>query len=850
MRAPLSWLREYAALPEGLTPEQISDMFVSIGFEIEDVYLPEPTIGPLVVGRVSAIEELTEFKKPIRFCVVEVGPGNGAADTADEAADGAAGAGPAIPADSRGIICGATNFVVGDLVVVALPGTELPGGFTIGSRMTYGRLSDGMICASDEVGVGTDHDGIIVLGHGELPGISVGDDARSLIGTDDPVFDVSVETDRGYALSIRGLARELAIGFGVDYTDPAGGELRAVDAESVDTAYPVRIDDPSGCSRFVAVGVTGADLWAPSPALIRRRLDAAGIRAISLAVDVTNYVMLELGQPLHAYDRAKLSGPIVVRRAEAGETLRTLDGVDRTLIGGELLITDDSGPIGLAGVMGGETTEISTASRDVVLEAAAFNPPDISRVARRQHLPSEASKRFERAVDPAIAAAAAERAAALIAEYGGGSVSAGRTDVGGVTPLPTVRMPLSEPERLAGRPYDAEVVVRRLEQVGATVRVEADEVLVTPPSWRPDLQRPADLVEEVARLESYDTIPSVLPVPPSGSGFTRRQQRLRSVAEDLAAAGLTETLSFPFVGAADLDALGIGADDVRRRLVRLANPLDAGRPFLRPSLLPGLLGVVVRNLSRGVRDLSLFEIGQVFLPRFGAPSLVDLPVDHRPTDAQLAVIDAALPDQPRRVAVVLAGDLERAGWWGAGRPGDWADAIEFGRRIAAVCGHPLRVVPVAFDPFHPGRCGELRIGDWPVGHAGELHPAVIERLGLPERTSALELNLDAIPEAAEPPAPTVSSFPPVHLDVALTVPDRVRAADLAEALAAGGGELLESVRLFDLYTGNQVAAGHRSLAFALTVRAADRTLTGSEATEVRDAAVAAAAERYGAQVRG
>lgn len=833
MRVSLEWLREWVALPPSVTSEQLADMFVRLGFEVEGVIDPPEISGDLLVGKVLAIEELTEFNKPIRFCTVDIGKGNGP-DGSDE---------------PRGIICGATNFTVGDLVVVAPPGTVLPGGFQIAARRTYGRLSDGMICASDEIGTGTDHDGILVLGHGELPGIAVGADARDIAGVNDTVFDLTITPDRGYAQSIRGLARELGAGFDVTFTDPAAGEVRDAGSE----VYPVRIDDKQGCFRFTAVGVSGVDPGAASPHRIVRRLAAAGTRSISLAVDVTNYVMLELGQPLHAYDMARLAGPIVVDRATAGQRIRTLDGADRVLVGDEVLITDASGPIGLAGVMGGESTEITAGTRTVLIEAACFNPPDVSRGARRHKLASEASKLFERGVDPQLGPVAAERAAALIAEHSGGKVLPGRTDVGAVVAVDPIALPLSDPERLVGRQYPATVITRRLEQIGAVVSPvsPAGAVLeVQPPSWRPDLIRPADLVEEIARLESYDSIPSVLPAAPSGRGLTDRQRRARTVADDLVSIGLTEALTFPFTGAGDLDALGIDAGDVRRRLVRLSNPLDAERPFLRTMLLPGLLDTVVRNLSRGVRDVALFEIGQVFLPRFGAPMLPDLPVDRRPTPAQLAVIDAALPDQPRRVAAVLAGNLDAAGWWGPGRRGDWADAIELGRRIGAVCGRSIRVVPSDQQPWHPGRCGELRVGDWPIGRAGELHPAVIDRLGLPARTAALELNLDGIPSAPAGPAPIVSAFPPVHLDVALAVPDGTTAADVAQALRAGGGDLLESVRLFDVYTGSQLASGQRSLAFALIVRAPDRTLTAGEATGVRDAAIAAAVERCGAAVRG
>ncbi len=831
MRASLDWIRQWIELPAGISVDDISDAFIRTGFEVEEIHTAPVIDGQLVVGRVLTIEELTEFKKPIRFCTVDVGAGNG----------------PDGSAEPRGIICGARNFVEGDVVAVALPGTVLPGGFAIGSRSTYGRISDGMICSAQELGIGTDHDGILVLD----ADAEIGSDARSVVGADDTVFELAVNPDRGYALSIRGLARELSAAFDLPFTDRAGAPVRAV----AGGGYPVRIDDPVGCGRFVTVTVVGIDPNAPAPYWMRRRVAAAGIRSISLAVDITNYVMLEYGQPLHAFDAGAISGEIVVRRAEPGERLRTLDGVDRTLDPDDLVVSDATGAISLAGVMGGESTEITSGTTDVVIEAAYWDPPVISRTARRHKLPSEASRRFERGVDPQVAPAAAEYAAALLARHGGGSVDAGRTDVGAPPQPGTITLPISEPERLAGRPYGPGVAARRLTQVGCAVEALADDsgssvLVVTPPSWRPDLTRPADLVEEVARLEGYDTIPSVLPVAPAGGGLSPRQRRARAVAADLASAGLLESWSFPFLGVADLDGLGLPVGDVRRRAARVSNPLDADRPLLRTTLLPGLLDTVLRNLSRGARDLALYEIGQVFLPRTDPPRPPAVGVDRRPTDAELAALDAALPNQPRHVAVVLTGEVDRSGWWGAGRTGGWADTVELARRIGLRCGARIRVVPDDRMPWHPGRCASLRIGDWPIGTAGELHPAVVERLGLPKRTAALELNLDGIPEAGRHTAATVSPFPPVLLDVALVVDAAVRAADVTQALEDGGGELLESVRLFDVYTGDQVGDGRRSLAFALVVRAPDRTLTAGEATAVRDAAVAAATERVGAALRG
>ncbi|MEP6981116.1 MAG: phenylalanine--tRNA ligase subunit beta [Nakamurella sp.] len=831
MRAPLEWLRQYVALPDDVTVDDVEAALIRIGHEVEDIHLPPAIDGDLVVARVLVIEELTEFKKPIRFVTLEVGTGHGA-----------------LGSDRRQVICGARNFAEGDLVVAALPGAVLPGGFAIASRSTYGRISDGMICSAAELRVGNDHDGIIVLDADDAAAV-VGSDARVLVGATDTVLELAITPDRGYALSIRGLARELSAAFAVPFTDPAGVDFRPTADEA--EPWPVTIDDPAGCDRFVVTRVTGVDPTARSPYWMRRRLLAAGIRSISLAVDITNYVMVELGQPLHAFDAGTLAGPITVRRATPGETLTTLDGVDRTLDSADLVVADPSGAISLAGVMGGAATEIGDRTTDVLIEAAHWTPSVISRTARRRSLTSEASRRFERDVDPALAPGAAERAAELLVRYGGGTVRPGRTDVGFPMPPATVAMPVGEPARLLGRPVTAETAIHRLVQVGCEVESTetGDALLVTPPTWRPDLLRPADLVEEIARLDGFDLIGSVLPQAPAGSGLTGPQRRTRAVAADLAAIGLTEVLTFPFIGARDFAALGIDEGDIRRRTSTLRNPLDAQRPLMRSTLLPGLLDTVSRNLSRGARDVALYELGLVFLPRPDAPRPPVMTIGSRPSDHDLMVLEASVPTQSQHVAVVVAGHWERPGWWGPGRIGDWADVIELARRIGRSAGAELRVEPAALAPWHPGRCASIRVGDWPVGYAGELHPAVLERLGLPARTVALELNLSGFPARRPVVPPSLSSFPPVLQDVALIVDDTVSAGRLTEVLQRAGGPLLESVRLFDVYTGHPVPEGSKSIAFALTVRAADRTLTGTEAQQVRDAVVAAAVAACGAVLR-
>jgi phenylalanyl-tRNA synthetase beta chain len=836
VRVPLSWLAEHlgagvpsADAPRGELPpaDETADAFVRVGLEIEEVHRPAELSGPIVVGRVLEFEVVEGLKKPIRWCQVDVGDG------------------------PRGIICGASNFVAGDLVVVALPGAVLPGPFPISARKTYGHVSDGMIASARELGLGADHAGIMVLPPGSA---EPGADALPLLGRDDPVIELNITPDRGYCFSVRGLARELAGSLDVDFADPV---IRIDVPAAEGDAWPVRLADP-GCARFVARRVDGVDPAAPSPWWMRRRLLAAGMRPISLIVDVTNYVMLELGQPLHAYDAARLTGPIVVRRAQAGETLVTLDDVERRLDPDDLLITDDSGPIGLAGVMGGASTEIAGAGEDgridVLIEAAHFDQAVIARAARRHKLPSEASRRFERVVDPQLPPVAAERAAQLLVEHGGGTLAAGRTDAGAAPQQATVQMPIDLPDEVAGVTYAPGATVRRLTQIGCAVDlVTGDDgrarVVALPPSWRPDLAQPADLVEEVLRLEGLDVIPSVLPAAPAGRGLTVGQERRRAVSRALGEAGYVEVLPFPFVGPAVWDAFGLPADDVRRRTVHVLNPLDAERSELATTLLPGLLDTLARNRSRGSVDLALFHVGQVVLPHADPVPMPDPDVTRRPDDAELARIQAALPAQPLHVAAVLAGEREQRGWWGQGRAAGWADAVQAARVVGQAAGVELRVTSAALPPFHPGRCAALRVGDWIVGHAGELHPKVVEALGLPERTCAMELDLDAIPLADSRPAPQVSPYPPIAVDVALVADTAVPAADLADALHDGGGDLLEDVRLFDVYTGEQVGAGRRSLAYTLRFRAPDRTLTSEEANAARDAAVALAGRRYGAALR-
>ncbi len=829
MRAPVSWIREYAALPADLSSADLAARLTALGLKLEALEEAGADItGPLVLGRVLDFEDEPQRNgKTIRWCHVDVGSANGSGQP-------------------QGIVCGASNFAVGDLVVVVLPGGVLPGGFEITARKTYGHVSAGMICSARELGLGDDHEGIIVL---PPDAGGPGDDAFDALHLREDVLEFEINPDRAYALSLRGVARDAALGFGVPFTDPAERDIPTPG----DTGYPVVVEAPDGCPVFVTRTVTGFDASAPTPAWLARRLQLAGMRPISLAVDVTNYVMLELGQPIHGYDRDRLSGPIRVRRATAGERLRTLDGVDRELSSEDLLITDDTGPIGLAGVMGGETTELTATTSSVVIEAAHFDPVSIFRTERRHKLPSEASKRFERGVDPRLPEAAADRVVELLVRLGGATAEDGVTKVGEPPAPVTVTMTADLPARVTGMPIDAGTAVAHLRAVGCQVPsapVDGTEVLTAVvPSWRPDLTDPFDLVEEVARIVGYDGIPSVLPSAPPGTGLTAAQALRRRVGRTLAGAGFVEVVSFPFVGNVAYDTLGLPADDDRRSSMRIANALSAEQPLMTTTLLPGLLEAAARNSGRGQGDLALFETATVTLPR-GGPAAPILPVDRPPTEGEWDDLQKALPDQPWHLAVVLTGDRERSGWWGPGRRAAWSDAIQAMRDVGSALGLELGVRSATRAPWHPGRCAELTLGDVLVGHAGELHPKVCAAHGLPPRSAAAEVDLDVLLEhATEPVGPRLSSFPVAKTDVALVVPQELAAADLEATLREGAGELLESVRLFDVYTGEQIGEGRKSLAFSLRLRAPDRTLTEEEVAAARGAAVDLARERHGAVQR-
>ncbi|MEX3558201.1 MULTISPECIES: phenylalanine--tRNA ligase subunit beta [unclassified Corynebacterium] len=816
-----------------VSAEELDSGFVRVGFETEGyAALPEST-GPLVIGRVEEIEELTGFKKPIRYCQVNVGEANGTGEL-------------------QGIICGARNFREGDYVVVALPGSELPGGFKIAARETYDHISNGMLASAAELGFGEKADGIITLGEDAGP---VGRDAREIIGLDETVFDVNITPDRGYALSVRGLAREVASAFDADYRDlaedPAAAGIDTAHVPAADDAagaLPVDLREETKAQRFGLRKVTGIDPHARTPFWLERELMLSGQRSVNLPTDVTNYIMLLLGSPMHAFDANQVSGGLVIRNAQAGESFQTLDHVDRTLDAEDVVICDDNGIQSLAGVMGGTTSEISDDTTDVIFEAAIWDPITVARTSRRHKLSSEASRRFERGVDPALVEVALDYACALLQQLAGGTIEAGRTLIGEVAQPAAIELPVDMPGRYAGVDYSLETVVNRLQEVGCQVENADSETLsVTPATWRTDIGMDVDLIEEVLRLEGLADIPSVLPTPRGGRGLTPAQKRRRAIGHSLAYSGYAEIIPSPFVANDTFDVWGLAADDARRQTVAVQNPLEADKAQLSTTLLPNILEALNRNVSRGQANLRLYGLQQVSFRRADVTPMPS--VESRPDDETLAELLGTLPEQPLHVATVSAGFADNPGPWGEGRAYTYADAIESARIVARAAGVELDVEAASELPWHPGRCAALKVGEKVVGYAGELHPQVLEKLGAPERTCAMELDVTALPLDERFPAPVLSAFPALHQDIALTVAEDVPAEKVRRVIAQGAGDLLESVELFDVFRGEQLGENQKSLAFKLLFRAPDRTLTDEEVNAHREAAAALAEQELGAKIR-
>ena len=819
MKIPLSWLQEFVAIPAKINAEQISQAFVKVGFEVEGIEEQGADLkGPIVVGKVLSIEELSGHKKPIRFVGLDVGEKK-----------------------TRYVICGARNFKVNDLVVVALPGAVLPGDFKISARETYGKVSDGMICSAKEIGISDEHAGIIVLQEGK-----VGQDAKALLDVSDVIFDIAVNPDRGYAMSVRGLARELAGSLQVRYVDPADSKVaKKFGISKNPKAVSVKIEDKTGADQIYIRTLDHVNVKKNTPLWMQRRIEKCGMRSISLAVDITNYVMLELGQPLHAFDAQYIMGGLRVVRAGKFTKLTTLDKVDRKLDPDNLLIADSKTPLALAGTMGGLASEVTNETTKIALEAAHFDPLSIARNSRSHNLSSEASRRIERNTDPALAEIASARATQLLIDLADAKY-VGTSQAGLPIKNRKVKISQSKISKYLGFPYTTKQVKNALLLIGCKVTGTTDLLTVEIPTWRPDLINFADFAEEIARLNGYDLIPATLPIGKGGARLNAMQYRKRAVATALANQGFTEVINYPFVSQEMVNLLGFTGD--RAKSFKIANPMSEEFPLLRTHLLPGLLTTAVRNIGRGSKNLAIFEIGSIFRNTTALGKAVNPGVTNRPSEKVIKDIYEGVPKQMLFVGAVVTGESVLSDWQGLGNKFTWSDAIAKAQEIIESTGNDYEVVSSDLAPWHPGRCAELRVNGKPVAHAGELHPRVVTALNLPERSCALAVILSELPAAGVSKAPAIWNFPPVVQDVALVVDAKVSASDLTTALKVGAGELLESIVLFDRY--DQMADSKVSLAFTLTFRAADRTLTSDEVAKYRDQAIAQAAKSVGAVLRG
>ena len=816
MRAPLSWIRDFVEIPKNISVDQIADGLIRVGFEVEEIIESGAgLIGPLKFAKVLSIEEITEFKKPIRYVGLDCGE-----------------------KEIRYVICGATNFVVGDLVVAALPGAVLPGDFKIAARETYGKTSNGMICSSRELGLGEDHSGIMVFAEGD---VAIGSDAIAGLEVNDTIFDIAVNPDRGYALSIRGIAREVAGALGLKFVDPVDA-LRGIEFEKTGTGVSAKIDDPSTASVFYLRTLSNFDPSARTPMWMRQRIEKMGMRSISLVVDATNYVMLELGQPLHAFDKSKISGGLTIKRAGKAQPFTTLDGQVRQLDPDDLMVCDDKNPLALAGTMGGQSSEISETTTEIALEAVRFDPVCIAKNSRRHKLSSEASRRLERSVDPSLAEFASARFVQLLTAHSSAKHVA-TVVVGKPKYAPLIDLDPDFIPKLLGLEISAKEIARVLRIIGCDV--DEKTFVVDPPSWRLDLLTPTDLAEEVARMIGYDKIPSVLPPRPNHASLTPTQKRRRAISAMLAARGLAEVQTFPFTNQETIDQMGFVGE--RAATYRIAHPMSDEAPLMRVHLVPGLIEVAARNISRGAKDFAIFEMGSIFRSSQKLVPAISPVIGSRPDAKTISAIYASVPPQAFHVAGLLVGKIEEENWQGKARAYTWQDAIAYAQDILRLCNLEWTVKRSDFAPWHPGRCAELIVDGKAVAHAGEVHPRIIAKYGLPERSVAFAVGLSALPDSLIVRPSRVGTMPAAVQDVALIVDAKVSAQEVEQALRKGAGDLLESITLFDRY--DKIGDGKISLAFTLTFRASDRTLTGAEVTAMREAAVTNAQKATGAVLR-
>jgi phenylalanyl-tRNA synthetase beta chain len=793
MRVPIGWLKDYVPL-EVTVPDLVRLLNFS-GTKVETVHQPSGAIAGVVVAKVLSIEP---HPNADNLTLVEV-----------ETSDG----------DRERVVCGAKNFAVGDLVPWALVGARLPD-MVIAERKIRGEASRGMLCSGRELGVGKDHSGILVL----PPDARLGTEVSEVLGLNDTILELELTPNRPDCMGMIGIAREVAALTGTTMALPVT-DTTPPDAAP---AVPVELADLLGCPRYVARSIQGVTV-APSPAWIAARLLAVGLRPISNVVDATNYVMMELGHPLHPFDAAKVTGgSIVVRRAGDGEAMTTLDGIDRKLTSEDLVIADPDRALALAGVMGGADSEVSPHTTAVILEAAYFDPASIGATSRRHGLRSEASARFERGMDPDVLPFAAARAAGLMSEIAGGATAA----VADVYPAPIARPHImlrpSRTDAVLGTHVNPDRQAQLLRSVAFTVSGGDGGLDVEVPSFRPDVSREVDLIEEVARLEGLDKLPSTLP-PGQLGGLNELQSADRILRRTLAGLGLHEAWTNSFMSPRELDALRLADDHPARRAVVVANPMSEDEKLLRTTLLPGLLRAAEHNLARASGGAALFEVARVYEPD-----------------------PAPLPQEPTALGGVFAGIRREQSWDSAARAWDFFAV----KGIVVALLDSLRIPapefdPVAGMPFHPSRAAKVSLGETTLGMIGEIHPDVCGAFDVPRGTVAFEMAWAAIAAAlpGRAAAASLPRYPASLIDLAIVVDAAQHAGDIERVIRTVGEPETTSVRLFDVYTGLQVPDGKKSLAFALELRANDRTLTEKDVTLVTRRILDELEDRFGARLR-
>jgi phenylalanyl-tRNA synthetase beta chain len=828
MKVPYSWLREYC--DPGIEPAALADRLVMTGTEVErlDAVGP-PSASGFVVGKVLAKEK---HPKADRLSVCKV-------DTGDA---------------ERTIVCGATNVDAGQTVAVALPGARMPGGEKLRKAKLRGVPSDGMILAANEIGVGDDHSGIM-----ELDGdFAAGAPLAEVLPLGETVLEIEVTPNRSDCFGVFGVAREVHAISGAPLAAEPWAEDAPAEGEGEASDYAsVAVEVPELCPRFTARVFTDVKIG-PSPLWLQARLAAAGQRPINNVVDVTNYVMLLTAQPLHAFDLDKVpDGALTVRTAAAGEQMTTLDGVERTLDAETVLVCDRNGPSGVAGIMGGQVSEVSETTTRVLLEVANWNGTNILRTSRLLGLRSEASSRFEKQLHPELTLRAQRIASRLMIELCGAKLAPGTIDVAAEPPAP--RRLLLRAERVEGLlgMYISQADQQTyLERLGFDVSPAGDDLeVVVPPDRYYDVTREVDLIEEVARVHGIDEhLPTTLPAVGGAVGGLSREQRLRRRAEDgLRDLGFDQAVGWSFTDPGEAGRLRIPAEDQRANPVLLANPLSEDQSTMRTTLLGSLLDVAARNVARGVTSLALFESARVYLttPLTGLESPYmegNRPVD--PLAGRFAGDQPAPFSEPHRFAGIAVGPLAPRSWRGGGEAADFFAVKGVLEALAAQLGTELGFAP-GEEPFlHPGRTAAVSAGGQPIGWLGEVHPLVCRSWDL---DAAVAFELDAAPLLAaatlgEEHYEDVTTFPAVYQDLAVVVPADVPAEEVRAAVLAGGGELLHAAAVFDLYAGEQVGEGRKSLALELEFRAPDRTLTDEEVAGLREA-IKAKLEELGGTLR-